>query len=305
MFSFLHNYFPQAVALSLGPLTVRWYGVLIVLGFLLGLFLVLRLARRYQLNPQVVYDMCFYGLVFGLIGDRLYYVIYAWELYKDTPWDIVKIWQGGLAIHGGILAGVVTLLVFAKKSKSREEWTRMNNIPSPQNEGRGSEINWLVYFFFLVDLAVIILIAGLAIGRWGNYFNQELFGTPTDLSWGIPISASYIPPEFLGFTHFHPTFLYESLADFVILAVLYQMHLRRLRHSSRGTSAVFLNQYGNIALVGLIFYSVVRFLNEFLRVDYSPYVFGLRWAQIMSIILIILCGGIYWWKQKYWNRLVH
>ena len=279
----------------MGAITIHWYGVCIVLGFLLGLWISLRLADRYELPRKVIYDMCFYGLIFGLIGDRLYYVIYAWEFYRNDLLSIVKIWEGGLAIHGGIIGGAVTLLVITKYSPSRTDWNawmhktfKVKNVP------------WILYFWFLTDLAVVILISGLAIGRYGNYFNQELFGTPTDLPWGIPIEQEFVPQIYETATYFHPTFLYESIGDILILGALVMLHRKRLKSlrdmgntKTRSLSEPYLLPFGTITMVGLSLYSILRFFNEFLRIDYSPVVFGIRWAQIASIVLLVAVLLVY------------
>jgi phosphatidylglycerol:prolipoprotein diacylglycerol transferase len=126
----------------------------------------------------------------------------------------------------------------------------------------------------------------MALGRWGNYFNQELFGWPTNLAWGIPISPEHRPAELLNFTYFHPTFLYESLWNFLIFGSLFLWHkLRLVKNKIPGQ----IRGLGNISLAYFILYSIGRFVNEFLRIDYSPYVLGLRWAQIISLAIIFIC----------------
>jgi phosphatidylglycerol:prolipoprotein diacylglycerol transferase len=291
MLDWLHSNLPNPIFFTLGPLTIRWYGLCIILGFFLGFLIILKLAREYRLEKKVIYDMAFYALFFGLIGDRLYYVFYAWEFYRENPLDIIKIWEGGLAIHGGIIAGLITLFLFAKFSKSQEVWKELGQKSKIAYEDKNSSL-W--YFLFLADLAIVVLISGLMIGRWGNYFNQELFGTPTEFAWGIPIDPINVPLDYAGETYFHPTFLYESLLDGVILIVLILLHRRRLRFlkdqcaSETGQGRVRIQHFGDIALIGLSLYSMVRIFTEFFRIDYSPYVFGIRWAQIISGTIIVI-----------------
>jgi len=260
MLDFLHNYQPNAILFEYSYLKIYWYGFLIALGALLSFFVVLSLAKKYQLKKDDIYNLTFYLIIFGLIGDRLYYVFYAWDYYSQNLIDIFKIWQGGLAIHGAMIAGLLVIYVFAKKKKI-----------SP----------WL-----LTDLVVVALALAMAIGRWGNYFNMELFGLPTNLAWGIPITEAKRPVQFLADTHFHPTFLYESLWNFLILIILFSWHKIRLAKTKNPEK---IQGLGNITIAYFILYSGGRFMNEFLRIDYSPFFLGLRWAQFTSLIIIFIC----------------
>jgi phosphatidylglycerol:prolipoprotein diacylglycerol transferase len=174
--------------------------------------------------------------------------------------DIFKIWQGGLAIHGAMIAGLLVLYIYGKKNDLK--------------------------FGFLADLFVIGLPLAMFFGRFGNYFNMELFGLPTDLPWGIPIIEAKRPAQYLTSTYFHPTFLYESLWNLIIFIVLFAWHKLRLNKYKNPDK---IQGLGNIALIYFILYSLGRFLNEFLRLDYSPYFLGLRWAQFISLIIIIVC----------------
>jgi len=259
MFTWLHSFEPNPVLLDLSFIKIYWYGFLIAIGAILGFLIVLSLAKKYEIRKDDIYNLAFYVIIFGLIGDRLYYVFYAWDYYSQNLLDIVKIWQGGLAIHGAIIAGIIVVLIFAKKR----------------------EINpWK-----LTDIIVVSLALAMAIGRWGNYFNMELFGSPTDLPWGIPIDPAKRPSQFSTSYYFHPTFLYESLWNLGIFIYLFIWHKIRLYKNIPEK----IKGYGNITLAYLILYSIGRGLNEFLRIDYSPYVFGIRWAQIMSMIIIFIC----------------
>ena len=282
MFNFLHNFSPSPILVQIGFLKIHWYGLLIALGAFSGFLIVLYLAKQYGLKKDDIYNLAFYLIIFGLIGDRLYYVFYAWNYYSKNLLDIFKIWEGGLAIHGAMIAGFLVIYIYGQKMKI-----------SP----------WL-----LADLVVVALALAMAIGRWGNYFNQELFGRPTALPWGIPILAEKRPPEFMTDNFFHPTFLYESLGNLLIFIILLAWHKIRLAKniSQRLTSPWLENKnlesiqgLGNIALVYLILYSVERFCLEFLRIDYSPYFLGLRWAQIFSILIIFICLIIFLAKIIY------
>jgi len=264
MFYFLRNFLPQPILLQIGFLQIHWYGFLIALGALAGLTVILYLAKKYGLKKDDVYNLTFYLIIFGLIGDRLYYVGYAWPYYSQHLLDIFKIWEGGLAIHGAMIAGIIVIYLYGHRHKINP---------------------WL-----LLDIFIIALPLAMAFGRWGNYFNQELFGRPTDLPWGIPILPAKRPPEFMNDNYFHPTFLYESLWDLIIFAFLYAWHKLRLAKNNKNLEQI--QGLGNIAIVYFILYSIARFLNEFLRIDYSPYWLGLRWAQIFSLVIIIGCAAI-------------
>lgn len=261
MFNFLHSFQPQPILFELGWLKIHWYGFLIAMGILLSFLVVSYLAKQYKIKKDHLYNLAFYLIIFGLLGDRFYYVIYAWEYYSHNLLDIFKIWQGGLAIHGAMIAGLIVIYIYGKRHN--------------------------IKFGLLADLLVVALPLAMAIGRWGNYFNMELFGRPTDLPWGIPIIESKRPIEFIDFDYFHPTFLYESLWNFFIFIILFAWHKIRLIKNKNNLEQI--QGWGNITLAYFVLYSVGRFLNEFLRQDYSPYFLGLRWAQFTSLVIITIC----------------
>jgi len=268
MIEFLHSFQPSPVLFQLYWLKIHWYGFLIAIGALLGFLVVLLLAHQYKIKKDHIYNLAFYVIIFGLIGDRLYYVFYAWEYYSQNLLDIFKIWQGGLAIHGAMIAGLLVIFIYSKKHKLNP---------------------WQI-----TDLVVMALVLAMSIGRWGNYFNMELFGWPTDLSWGIPIDQSHRPLEFQNQTYFHPSFLYESIYNLLVFTVLFIWHQLRINKNKINPNKN--HGFGLITLAYLILYSIGRFTNEFIRIDYSPYVFGLRWAQIFSLFIIIVCLTIITYK---------
>jgi phosphatidylglycerol:prolipoprotein diacylglycerol transferase len=247
---------------------------LIAIGAFLGFIALLSIAKRYGLKKDDIYDLTFYLIIFGLIGDRLYYVLYAWHYYSQNLWDILKIWEGGLAIHGAMIAGILVIYFYGRKHK--------------------------INFWLLLDIFIIALPLAMAFGRWGNYFNQELFGRPTGLAWGIPILPEKRPPEFVNNNYFHPTFLYECLWNLFIFFVLYSWHKFRLKNKNPEQ----IQGLGNIALAYFILYSVGRFFNEFLRLDYSPYFLGLRWAQFFSLLIIGSCLLIFIFRL-YRQRIIN
>jgi phosphatidylglycerol---prolipoprotein diacylglyceryl transferase len=263
MINFLHTFEPNAILLKLGPLQIHWYGFLMIVGGILGFLLILKLADKYKQDRRFFQDLVFWWVIGAVLGARIYYVIYAWELYQDAPLDIFKIWQGGLAVHGIIIGGFITTYIYARLKKKN--------------------------FGLISDIIVVGLTLAQVIGRNGNYFNQEIFGKPTDAAWGIPISFANRPPTFWQYEFFHPTFLYEVLGSLVILGILLLLTSIRLR---RGKWLV-----GNLLLVYLMLYSVQRYILEFVRVDYSPEVLGVRWAQLLSSVVILVT--VFWLIGRY------
>ncbi len=268
MFNLLHTFIPSSIAFSLFGLNVYWYGLLMMLGGLLGLFIVWWQAPKIKLERAVVWDLAFYFAIGAVIGARIYYVIYAWPMYSSHPIDMLKVWEGGLAVHGVLLGGLIATFIYSKWKK----------------------IDW----WSLVDLVAIGFVAGQVIGRWGNYFNQEIFGKPTDLPWGIPISLEKRPLGFENFDFFHPTFLYESLANLIIFGGLFLLWQLKIRNKIKLPTGFIFSMY-------LICYSILRIGLEFLRTDYSPVVLGLRWPIVMSGILFIMgiILIIFQYKKKY------
>jgi len=269
MFNFLHTFNPTPILFQFGPIKIHWYGLFIVLGILSALYIILKLADYYKINKDDVIDVSFWIIIFGLLGGRLYDVLLEWPYYLEHPANIIKIWQGGLAIHGAIISGLITAIFLARKK----------SIP-------------------LLPLLAIItpgLALAQSIGRWGNYFNQELFGLPTNLPWGIPIQVAYRISVYYYENFFHPTFLYESLGNFMIFIILISLHfLVRKNKIKKMAEEVIIATY-------LILYSILRFSLEFIKIDQTPVIFGLRFPQFVSIIIVI--GAIIWLVlQKRKNR---
>jgi phosphatidylglycerol:prolipoprotein diacylglycerol transferase len=267
MFKFLHSFEPSPVLISFGLIKIHWYGFFIVLAIILALLTSLSLAKKYKINRDDLFDLSFYLIIFGIIGARIYDGFLEWEYYSKNPLDILKIWQGGLAIHGGILAGFIVLYFFVKKKKIR---------------GLSGQNFW-DDFFSLSFIIVPGLALAQAIGRWGNYFNQELFGRPTKLAWGIPINILNRPVEYIFNDFFHPTFLYESLGSIFIFIVLICLHFYFFKKNKINFRTKLL-----ISVTYLILYSVLRFFLEFIRIDFAPVFLGLRFPQVMSLLIIIL-----------------
>jgi phosphatidylglycerol---prolipoprotein diacylglyceryl transferase len=245
------------VFIEIGPLTIYWYGVIIAVGAGLGLWLAMKEANRLGLNKDLLIDFIVYAVPIAIIFARIYYVTFEWnERYANGPfWKVFAIWEGGIAIHGAIIGGVLTAIVFS----------RVRKIP----------------FWQLADILAPSLILAQAIGRWGNFMNQEAHGGP------LPDGSIIynVVPDFIlnqmtinGVTY-QPTFLYESLWNILIFVLL--IILRRYNPLR-----------GEVFLTYVIGYSIGRYFIEGMRTD-SLYVVGeLRTAQLVSIIAIVV--GIIW-----------
>jgi phosphatidylglycerol:prolipoprotein diacylglycerol transferase len=248
---------PGAIAVELGPLQIRWYGILMATAILVGFWLAHRRATQDGLPADQLIRAAQWGVVAGLVGARLYEVVFNWDYYGRFPWKIIAVWEGGLAMHGGLIVGPLVGALLASK--------------------------WGVPVLRALDVIAPSMILGQAIGRWGNFFNEEAFGRPTDLPWKLYISPPHRPPEFRQFDFFHPTFLYESLWNLLVFVVLVRLIRPRV---GRHPGAVF------FAYIGL--YSVGRLFIEALRLD-SFWIGSLRVGQLASVAGVLVAGaGLRW-----------
>jgi phosphatidylglycerol:prolipoprotein diacylglycerol transferase len=254
---------------QLGPFSLRWYGLLIAVAVLLGLMLATRLGRQRGLDPAMIADLLPILVLAAVIGARLYYVLFEWRQYQLNWLDALAIWRGGIAIHGALLGGSLAVILYCR-------WRKLA-------------------FWNLLDVLVPSVALGQAIGRWGNFFNSEAFGLPTDLPWKLSIPFANRPVQFLDQTTFHPTFLYESLWNLgvvILLLVLFQ----------RGLKGQLKLPAGALSCVYLLAYSSGRLWIEGLRIDplclagAPPFCDGgLRMAQLVSLVLMAAAGfGLYW-----------
>jgi phosphatidylglycerol---prolipoprotein diacylglyceryl transferase len=245
---------PGEEILRLGDFRLKWYGVLIASAVLIGVSLSRRLAKSRQIDPEAISDLAIWLVLAAIPSARLYYVIFKWENYSEHPLDIVKIWEGGIAIYGAIIGGTLAAIIFAK----------IKQIP----------------FWQLADICAPSVALGQAIGRWGNFFNSEAYGSRTDLPWGV-----YIPRE-AGY--FHPTFLYESLWNLMVFALLMWLFVHDARHHRLKTGSIF--------LVYLIAYGVGRYWIEGLRTDSLWLLVDiLRISQVVSLVGIAIGAiGLFW-----------
>lgn len=238
------------VAFSLGPLTVHWYGVIIGVGLALALVIAMREAEKRGLQKDLFADLMLWAIPIAILSARIYYVIFEWGYYSQNLGDIFKIWNGGIAIHGALIGSVVTAYVFSKK--------------------RG------ISFWQLADIAAPSIILGQAIGRWGNFMNQEAHGGEVSRAFleNLFLPDFIVDQMYINGTYYHPTFLYESiwnLLGFVLLISLRRVNLRR----------------GEMFLTYVIWYSIGRYFIEGLRTDSLMLTESLRMAQMISIALIV------------------
>ncbi len=242
------------IFLHIGPLTIYWYSILILTAFVLGYFMVTHEMKKESMPLEFLSNYFFYLVPIVILGARVYYVIFEWQYYSHHLTEIFAVWNGGLAIHGGILAGLIFTVFYTKKEK----------------------VNTLKLF----DVIAPYLIIGQAIGRWGNFFNQEAHGPETTLSF---LQSLHLPDfiiegmhfsDFGNYTYWHPTFLYESLGcllGFILILVI------RSRKKTK---------IGMQSAIYFIVYGITRFFIEALRQD-SLMFLGLKVAQLVSIVMVL------------------
>ena len=240
----------NSIALELGPITIYWYSITMFLAILTATLLIVIESKKQKVNKDDLIDLIFYGIICGILGARIYYVLFNLDYYLQDPIEIIKIWHGGIAIHGAIIGGLIFLIFFSKKKK----------------------LNILK----MMDIIAVGLIIAQAIGRWGNFFNQEAHGTATTLSFlkSLHLPNFIIEGMHINGVYYHPTFLYESiwcLLGFIILLIV------------RKNKKINIGQLSGIYLV---WYGIERFFVEGLRTD-SLMLASIKVAQVVSIIYII------------------
>lgn len=260
---------PGPELFQLGPFALRWYGLLIALAVLIGLNLSSWLARQRDLEQGLISDLLPILVLAAVIGARIYYVAFEWRNYQGAWWEAFAIWRGGIAIHGALLAGTIAVILFCR-------WRRQS-------------------FWDVLDVLVPSVALGQAIGRWGNFFNSEAFGVPTDLPWKLFIAYPQRPAVFADADYFHPTFLYESIWNLLVFALLMTLFLQGRKRRINLPA-------GALSCVYLLAYSIGRVWIEGLRIDplclggQPPFCDGgLRIAQLMSLALMGLAAVGLWW----------
>jgi phosphatidylglycerol---prolipoprotein diacylglyceryl transferase len=258
---------PDPIAFQLGPLPVAWYGIAYAVGLTLSYLVITREARRRGLDARLVDNGIIVVAVAALIGGRLYHVIDQWERYQDDLLAIVLPPYSGLGVYGGILAGLVAVILYTR-------WLRQP-------------------FWRWADVIAPGLFVMQAVGRWGNFFNQELYGPPTDVPWAITIDcehrvAAYSCAQYpFETTGFHPLFLYESISG-ILGAVTLLWLARRAGRWLRP---------GDLVLVFFIWYGVVRFAVETLRIG-NWTVAGVPTATIVSTVVVLAAAGVLLWRHR-------
>lgn len=251
------------IAISLGPLEIRWYAVFIVTGIILATLLSSRLARARGEDPEIILDMAPWVVLGAILGARLYYVILEWDRFVDDPLWALDFRSGGLTIHGAIIAGALIIWLYSR---------RIGDTP-----------------WFWMDMIVPGVALGQAIGRWGNWANQEAFGTPTDLPWAVTIDPARRPAGFEEFATFHPTFLYESIFNLLFAVLLSWLVIKGPGFS----------WFRNGFVVGLylVGYGLVRIPLESIRTD-SLYIGPWPAAYWLSVALIAIGITIIVWRSS-------
>ncbi len=240
------------IAFHLGNLSVKWYGVIMAVAIVLATWMSISEGKKRQIESDDFIDLLLWAVPLGYVGARIYYVIFEWGYYSQYPNQIIAIWNGGIAIYGGLIAGLIVLLVFCYK--------RM--LPP----------------FLMLDVISPGIMAAQILGRWGNFINQEAHGGPTTLHFleSLHLPEFIIQQMKINGVYYQPTFLYESLFNLIGLIII--LSLRHKKH--------FFKQ-GEVFMSYLMWYSVVRFFVEGLRTD-SLYIFGvIRVSQLLSLILFI------------------
>ncbi|UMT76348.1 prolipoprotein diacylglyceryl transferase [Staphylococcus roterodami] len=255
------------VAFNLGPLSVRWYGIIIAIGILLGYFVAQRALVKAGLHKDTLVDIIFYSALFGFIVARIYFVIFQWPYYAENPGEIIKIWHGGIAIHGGLIGGFIAGVIVCK----------IKNL-NP---------------FQIGDIVAPSIILAQGIGRWGNFMNHEAHGGPVSRAFleQLHLPNFIIENMYINGQYYHPTFLYESIWDvagFIILVNI-RKHLR----------------LGETFFLYLTWYSIGRFFIEGLRTDSLMLTSNIRIAQVVSIILILVSISLIVYRRVKYNPPIY
>ncbi|HCY2916328.1 TPA: prolipoprotein diacylglyceryl transferase [Staphylococcus aureus] len=251
------------VAFNLGPLSVRWYGIIIAVGILLGYFVAQRALVKAGLHKDTLVDIIFYSALFGFIAARIYFVIFQWPYYAENPSEIIKIWHGGIAIHGGLIGGFIAGVIVCK----------VKNL-NP---------------FQIGDIVAPSIILAQGIGRWGNFMNHEAHGGSVSRAFleQLHLPNFIIENMYINGQYYHPTFLYESIWDvagFIILVNI-RKHLK----------------LGETFFLYLTWYSIGRFFIEGLRTDSLMLTSNIRVAQLVSILLILISISLIVYRRIKYN----
>ena len=253
---------PSQILCTIFGVNIYYYGVIMALAIATGVLVADWAGTKYfGLKKETIIDLAPYIIIFGILGARIYYCALNYGFYLRFPTEIIAIRHGGISIHGAMLGGALGLWLFAKRHK-------LNPIK-------------------LCDTSVIGLSIAQALGRWGNFFNSEAFGAPTNLPWKLYIAPQYRPIPYQDYQYFHPAFLYESILDLAIFAILLVL-----------TKTGRLKKDGNLTLIYLILYSLVRIFVEMFRLDSVMYILGVPVAIFVSVGIIIVSTAVFIYNVK-------
>lgn len=254
------------ILFEIGPLQIRFYGLMYAIGIICALYIIRREVARKQmsLTDDDIINFVIFSVIGGILGARAYYVIFNWENYRPDLWEVFKVWHGGLAIHGGLIGGILA------------GWWFINTHGLP--------------FWKMADIAAPPLILAQAFGRFGNFMNGDAHGVPTTMPWGIIFPPTSIAGREFPGQPLHPTMLYELISNVCIFLMLWN-----IRKSSRKDGFLF--------CLYLIFYSVGRFIVSFFRAD-DLMLGPLRMPHIVSLV-VILGAGIFILTHRLWERTEH
>jgi phosphatidylglycerol:prolipoprotein diacylglycerol transferase len=249
------------IFVDLGVIVIKWYSVMIFLGLFLGGSYIIEESKKFKISEDSLINLAFWLIPFSLIGARLYYVLFNWDYYGVHKEEIIQIWNGGLAIHGAIIFGLFYIVFYTKKHK--------------------------IETLRLLDMIAVALFLGQAIGRWGNFFNSEAYGSVVSLNFleRLKLPKFIIEGMYINGNYHHPTFLYESIwcvIGFIILLII-----KRNKYIKVGVQTSF----------HFVFYGIGRLIIEFLRTD-SLMLGNFKVAQIVSVVMIIIGILMYIWVNR-------
>jgi phosphatidylglycerol---prolipoprotein diacylglyceryl transferase len=253
------------IAFTIFGAEIRWYAIFILTGIVVSILVTRELAFRRNMDPDFILDVAPWVVFAAIVGARLYYLVLKAGYYSDHPTEAINVRLGGLTIHGALAAGTLTFAWFCRRADQR--------------------------FFAWSDLVIAGVPIGQAIGRWGNWANQEAFGTPSDLPWAVTIDPSRRPPEYAQFSTFHPTFLYEGILDLVIAGFLIWIVLRM-----PGSTKL---REGDALWSYFVLYGAARLLIERVRTD-SLYIGPWPAAYWLSLGLILLGATMLVLRRTMW-----
>lgn len=245
------------VAIALGPIKVHWYGIILGLGALAGLYLAIREGRRFKMAPEFFMDLLLIGVPSAIVAARIYYVAFQWESYRDNIWSVFKIWEGGIAIYGALIGAIVSAFLYVR-AKGYSFWR-------------------------IADICAPSLLVGQMIGRWGNFVNQEAYGGPVSESFlrdTLHLPGFIVDMMYIKGAYHHPTFLYESLWNLAGLLVLLVLRRRPFLRA------------GELFMTYFIWYSLGRFFIEGLRTD-SLVFNGPAWLENFLAVLWLPMDAVF------------